>query len=62
MMGRAYSWDDEDKECVQNFCGETSWEIVHLGDRKGDESIRMDVRKTVCEDGKWMELAQDRTL
>jgi hypothetical protein len=46
------------QECIQNFCGETcktaAWKT------RWEENITTDLREIGCEDGRWMELAQDR--
>jgi hypothetical protein len=40
-------------KCTQSFCGETSWET------STEHNIKMDLRETGCEDGRWMEIAHD---
>jgi hypothetical protein len=50
-MGRVYGEDRKKKECVLNFCGETSWETpFRRPRRRWEDNIKVDIRKTVCED------------
>jgi hypothetical protein len=52
----------EKKECIQNGSVEITWKNVYTEDRKKrrEGNIKMDLRETGCENGRWMELAQDR--
>jgi hypothetical protein len=49
------------KECTENFCGETSSNKIPVGRTKRWEgNIKTYLRESGCEDGKWMELSEGR--
>jgi hypothetical protein len=45
--------------CIQNFDGETSGKRPLGRPRRREEDNKMILRQIGCEDGRWMELAQD---
>lgn len=50
-MGWECGQDGWDKECMQNFGGETSW--------RWENNIKVKLMEVCCEDIKWMDMAQD---
>jgi hypothetical protein len=49
------------QKCMQNCRGLTSWETsTSVFGKEVRDSMKLDLREMVCEDGKWMVLAQNR--
>jgi hypothetical protein len=48
-----------ERKCVQNFDGEITSKASTQKTEKATDKITINLKEIVCEDGKWIQLAQD---
>ena len=54
------SWNERDKECIQNFSEEAFWKWPFGRQIRWENNINMDLNMLHRDNGRWMKLAQNR--
>ena len=56
----SFSWNERDKECLQNFSEKASWKWLFGRQIRWEDNINMDLNILHRDNGRWMKLSQNR--